>query len=77
MLLEQKNQKEGWALYNRRIWLRKLLNAGFRLRRTNGGHARYTCNTINIDVPIHQRELSHTVVASLRRAIRLTGCQAR
>lgn len=58
-------------MYTTRFQLQLLHKAGFRLVRTNGGHARFRSeNGTVIDVPIHQRQLSRTVVASIKHALR-------
>lgn len=56
-------------MYNTRLLLSLLLEAGFVLKRNNGGHARYHCGAVNIDVPVHKREQSPAVAANIRKAI--------
>lgn len=57
-------------MYNTYVWLRILRRLGFSLKRARGGHARFARGNVNIDVPVHQKELSRTVVANIRKAIR-------
>lgn len=58
------------ALYSTRIWLKRLHQHGFIRKRCNGGHARFSNGRYHVDVPIHQKELSRIVIASIKRAIR-------
>lgn len=67
---ERESKWRFYALHQTRLWLRTLEASGFRCKRKKGGHARYCCGNTNIDVPIHQKELSKVVIASIRRALK-------
>ena len=56
-------------MFNTRFQLALLRDNGFRLLRTKGGHARYGYKKFHVDVPIHTREVSPNVRASIKRII--------
>jgi hypothetical protein len=53
-----------------RYWIERLHEAGFSLKRTNGGHARFINASVAVDIPIHKKAQSMKVVMSLKRSIR-------
>lgn len=60
-------------MFSTRLWLQRLHKHGFRIKRHNGGHARLSNGAYSIDIPIHQKELSRVVIASIKRVLR--ACQ--
>lgn len=53
-----------------RLWLKRLHQHGFVRKRCKGGHARYSNGRQHVDVPIHQKELSRLVIASIKRVLK-------
>lgn len=58
-------------MYHTQTWIRLLHSNGFICKRKRGGHARFACGSISVDLPIHKKELSRIVIASIKRALRL------